>query len=169
MIVDGEINFKQFLLCFLVLITTSMTIGFEIVDHLDALNATSAAARVFRLMDYKPIIDPITDEGDSLHDCQGTIELRNVSFAYPTRPDVTVLNKISLTANPRNVIALVGYSGCGKSSIIQLLERFYDPNEGNVLLDGRDIRDLNPKWLRSQVCEFLLFLSINLLLFLRLV
>ena len=66
-------------------------------------------------------------------DCRGSVEFRNVSFNYPSRPDVTVLNGMDLTVNPGQTVALVGSSGCGKSTTVSLLERFYDPRDGQVV------------------------------------
>ena len=82
---------------------------------------------------------------------QGRVELREVYFAYPTRPDVDVCRNYSLVVEPGEVVALVGPSGCGKSTIMSLLLRFYDPRQGQVLLDGIDIRTLNVRWLRAQL------------------
>jgi len=83
----------------------------------------------------------------------GRIELRNVKFSYPGKADVQVLKGVSLSVdNDKNrVIALCGTSGCGKSSIISLIERFYDPSEGEVLFNGRNIKELDPKWYHTQV------------------
>ena len=83
--------------------------------------------------------------------CQGKIELRNVHFAYPMRPDVAVFRGYNLTIEAGQTVALVGESGGGKSTVISLLERFYDPLEGQVLLDDTDIRTLNVQWLRDQI------------------
>lgn len=76
-----------------------------------------------------------------------------MKFNYPGKADVQVLKGVSLTVdNVKNrVVALCGTSGCGKSSIISLIERFYDPTEGEVLFNGRDIRDLDPKWYHNQI------------------
>ena len=81
----------------------------------------------------------------------GELDVRDVSFAYPARPSVQVLNGISLNIPANKVTALVGASGCGKSTIISLLERFYDPAEGKICLDGQDVKDLDLQWLRSQM------------------
>jgi len=83
--------------------------------------------------------------------CSGCIELVNVTFAYATRPDKPVLTGVSMKAVPGSVIALVGESGAGKSTIGRLLQRFYDPSSGQVLLDGVNFQDLNVRWLRSQI------------------
>jgi ATP-binding cassette subfamily B (MDR/TAP) protein 1 len=82
---------------------------------------------------------------------KGRIELKNVSFTYPTRPDVRVCKGYSLCIEAGETIALVGPSGSGKSTIINLLLRFYDPDQGEVLLDGHNLKDLNVRWLRSQI------------------
>ena len=72
-------------------------------------------------------------------------------FRYPTRPEVEVCKDYNLVIEPGQVVALVGPSGSGKSTIMNLLLRYYDPIEGQVLLDGQDIRELNVRWLRSQI------------------
>ena len=72
-------------------------------------------------------------------------------FNYPTRPEVKVLQGLSVSVKPGQTLALVGPSGCGKSTIVSLVERFYDPVTGNVTLEGTDLRDLNLSWLRRQI------------------
>ena len=77
--------------------------------------------------------------------------MRSVHFHYPTRPEVQVLQGLNVEVSSGKTLALVGPSGCGKSTIVSLLERFYDPESGSLTLDGSDLRDLNIRWLRSQV------------------
>ena len=77
--------------------------------------------------------------------------VNNVKFQYPARPDVTVLDGLSVSIDQGKTLALVGPSGCGKSTIVSLLERFYNPHSGQLTLDGRELCDLNIRWLRSQV------------------
>ncbi|XP_078178759.1 ABC transporter B family member 20-like isoform X1 [Carex rostrata] len=89
--------------------------------------------------------------GKTLASAQGNIEFRNVYFSYPSRPEIPILSGFFLTVPARKTIALVGRNGSGKSSIIPLMERFYDPTLGEVLLDGENIRNLNLRWLRSQI------------------
>jgi ATP-binding cassette, subfamily B (MDR/TAP), member 1 len=79
------------------------------------------------------------------------LELRDVVFRYPSRPEAVVFNKLNLTVEAGTTVALVGASGNGKSTVVSLLERFYDPESGAVLLDGRDIRELNVQWLRKTI------------------
>ncbi|CAF1257081.1 unnamed protein product [Adineta steineri] len=111
----------------------------------------SAADTFFQLFDRTPEIDNISTKGKELPDFRGDIEFEQVKFVYPTRPTTLVLNKLRLSAKSGQRVALVGTSGCGKSTTIQLLERFYDSSQGRVLLDGVDIRELNLQWLRSRI------------------
>ncbi|KAI3773274.1 hypothetical protein L1987_47799 [Smallanthus sonchifolius] len=112
---------------------------------------TVAASRVFEIIDRIPAIDPYSTIGRIPESVRGRLELKNVSFAYPSRQSVPILNSLNLVIPSQRISALVGASGAGKSTIFALLERFYDPNEGLILLDGQDIRTLQVKWLRSQM------------------
>ncbi|KAJ0595088.1 ABC transporter B family member 19 [Helianthus annuus] len=112
---------------------------------------TVAASRVFEVIDRIPAIDPYSTIGRKLKSVRGRLELKNVSFAYPSRKSIPILNSLNLVIPSQKISALVGASGAGKSTIFALLERFYDPNEGLILLDGQDIRSLQVKWLRSQM------------------
>lgn len=85
----------------------------------------------------------------------GEIRFENVTFSYPSRPDQTVLKDFSLTLKPGQTVALVGSSGSGKSTIASLLERFYEPNGGQITLDGHPISTLSPYWLRSEIIGFI--------------
>ncbi|ELR52603.1 Multidrug resistance protein 3, partial [Bos mutus] len=82
---------------------------------------------------------------------EGNVTLNEVVFNYPTRPNVPVLRGLSLEVKKGQTLALVGSSGCGKSTVVQLLERFYDPLAGTVLLDGHEAKKLNVQWLRAQL------------------
>ena len=81
----------------------------------------------------------------------GDIAVNSVHFNYPSRPEVKVLQGMSVSVKPGQTLALVGPSGCGKSTIVSLVERFYDPVTGNVTMEGTDLRDLNLSWLRRQI------------------
>ena len=98
-----------------------------------------------------PKIDSASDDGEELPDVTAEVEFRNIGFRYPSRPECPVLAGFSLRVPAGRTVALVGGSGSGKSTVIALLERFYDPSSGEVLLDGVDIRRLRVKWLRSQM------------------
>jgi ATP-binding cassette subfamily B (MDR/TAP) protein 1 len=102
--------------------------------------AKVAAAKIYRIIDHKPEIDRNSETGLELDSVTGQVELKNVDFSYPSRPDVRILNNFSLSVPSGRTIALVGSSGSGKSTMVSLIERFYDPTSGQVLLDGHDIR-----------------------------
>lgn len=111
-----------------------------------------ASDKICQLMQYVPEIK--SRGGDSISgEINGSLEVRNVKFHYPGKPETQILKGVSFSVdNQKNrVVALCGTSGCGKSSIISLLERFYDPTEGEVLFNGRNIKELDPKWYHSQI------------------
>lgn len=110
--------------------------------------AIAAGARILKLTEHEPAIP--FEGGETIEDFKGHIEFRNVSFKYPTR-DVYVLRNVSFEIKPCQMGALVGHSGSGKSTSVQLLERYYDCEEGLVLLDGKDIRTLDPRWLHRKI------------------
>lgn len=113
--------------------------------------AFAAGAKVFETIDRVPPIDSSDPSGLRPDKCQGQLEFRDIDFSYPARPDVPVLESFSLQVPAGKVTALVGASGSGKSTIVSLVERFYDPDGGAAFLDGIDLRDLNLKWLRTQI------------------
>jgi ABC-type multidrug transport system, ATPase and permease components len=99
----------------------------------------------------KYVIDSTSEAGKKPSSIDGEIEFKNVSFAYPTRPDSLVFNGLSLKIEAGKTVALVGPSGSGKSTTVSMLERFYDPTSGSITLDGTDIRDINVQWLRDHI------------------
>ncbi|RZR92690.1 hypothetical protein BHM03_00021043 [Ensete ventricosum] len=141
--------------------------------------ARVAAAKIYQTIEHEPSIDRENDTGIELGAITGLVELNNVDFAYPSRPDVPVLCNFSLTVAAGKTLALVGSSGSGKSTVVSLLERFYDPTSGKtsiyflsstsilqnlpptathnshllgqILLDGHDIKTLKLRWLRQQI------------------
>lgn len=114
--------------------------------------ARGAGATIFKVIDRQPKIDGMSMEGKIVNQgVKGNVAFENVSFAYPTRSDVQVLNRFCLKINSGETVALVGSSGCGKSTCVQLIQRFYDPLSGSVLVDGCDIRKFNISWLRSNI------------------
>ncbi|XP_053120882.1 bile salt export pump isoform X2 [Hemicordylus capensis] len=110
-----------------------------------------AATNIFETIDAKPVIDCMSEDGYKLDKVKGEIEFHNVTFYYPSRPEVKILDKLSMSIKSGETTAFVGPSGAGKSTTVQLIQRFYDPNEGMVTLDGHDIRCLNIQWLRSLI------------------
>ncbi|CBI30138.3 unnamed protein product, partial [Vitis vinifera] len=113
--------------------------------------AKVAAAKIFRIIDHKPNIERNGETGLELESVTGQVELKNVDFSYPSRPEVRILSDFSLNVPAGKTIALVGSSGSGKSTVVSLIERFYDPTSGQVLLDGHDIKTLKLRWLRQQI------------------
>ncbi|PNY04010.1 ABC transporter B family member 11-like protein [Trifolium pratense] len=116
-----------------------------------ASKAKSSAASILAILDQKSKIDTSDESGMTLEDVKGEIEFHNVAFKYPTRPDVHIFKNLSLTIHSGQTVALVGESGSGKSTMISLLQRFYDPDSGQIKLDGTEIQKLQLKWFRQQM------------------
>ncbi|KAL2084174.1 hypothetical protein ACEWY4_019692 [Coilia grayii] len=114
-------------------------------------SARGAAHKVYAIIDNKPNINSSSNDGHKPDHIKGNIEFKNIHFRYPSRSDVKVLNNMNLKISSGQTIALVGSSGCGKSTTVQLLQRFYDPQEGSVSIDGHDIRSLNVRYLRGLI------------------
>uniref|UniRef100_A0A8D1R3K7 Mitochondrial potassium channel ATP-binding subunit n=1 Tax=Sus scrofa TaxID=9823 RepID=A0A8D1R3K7_PIG len=115
----------------------------------------SAGARVFEYMTLSPYIPLSGGCCIPREHLRGSISFHDVCFSYPCRPGFQVLKDFTLTLPPGKIVALVGQSGGGKTTVASLLERFYDPTAGVVTLDGRDLRTLDPSWLRGQVIGFI--------------
>lgn len=114
--------------------------------------ARAAAAKLFETIDRQPVINSADESGLKPAHIDGDIRFTNVTFHYPSRPNVPILKNLSTAFEAGKVCALVGGSGSGKSTILSLLERFYDPLPGSSLtLDGTDVRKLNLRWLRQQI------------------
>ncbi|KAK2632589.1 hypothetical protein EUGRSUZ_L01362 [Eucalyptus grandis] len=113
--------------------------------------ACSAGERIEEVIKRVPLIDPENMEGQTIPNLEGNIEFRHIEFAYPSRPENIIFGDFSLTIPSGKTLALVGGSGSGKSTVISLLQRFYDPLSGQILLDGIAINKLQIKWLRSQM------------------
>ena len=143
-----------------VVVALSVTVSIGCANGLKGLVFISKAKKsfdsIFRILETKTEID-VSKEGNankiSAKNIKGKIEFKNVTFAYPTKPDLNVLKGISFTILPGQAAALVGYSGCGKSTIIQLLERFYDvlDGHGEILIDDVNIKDYNLLELREKI------------------
>lgn len=113
--------------------------------------AKVAANRIFSLLKRVPKIDASTDDGIVIKNVNGNVDYKDIRFRYPTRKDAQVLQGLNLAVHAGQTVALVGHSGCGKSTCIQLLERFYDPDSGEVQLDGQNIKPANIASLRSKM------------------
>lgn len=107
-----------------------------------------ASLRVSGILNYHPSVN--YEGGGKIRNMKGEIEFKGVSFKYPNR-DVNVLENVSFKACAGKMTALVGHSGSGKSTCIQLIERFYDVDEGEILIDGKNIKDIDPRWLHKNI------------------
>ncbi|KAJ7259510.1 P-loop containing nucleoside triphosphate hydrolase protein [Mycena haematopus] len=123
-----------------------------LAPEMQAINhGRGAAAKLYETIDRIPEIDSAEESGLKPDLVEGEIVLEDVTFSYPSRPSVQVVKGLSLRFPAGKTAALVGASGSGKSTIVALVERFYDPTGGVVTLDGVNVKDLNLKWLRSQI------------------
>ncbi|XP_062136311.1 LOW QUALITY PROTEIN: multidrug resistance protein homolog 65 [Drosophila sulfurigaster albostrigata] len=114
--------------------------------------ARGCAANLFKVIDLQSKIDPLSTDGKLLnYGLRGDVEFQDVFFRYPSRPEIIVHRGLNIKIRAGQTVALVGSSGCGKSTCIQLLQRFYDPVFGSVMLDDLDIRKYNIQWLRSNI------------------
>eukprot|EP00981_Chlorochromonas_danica_P008136 scaffold2028_cov181-Ochromonas_danica.AAC.14 len=149
---DSCINGGVIISVFFSTIMGSIALG-QVAPPMTAfVTAQSSIAVIFELLERKPLIDGLSNEGlVPEHRLEGEIALKDVSFAYPSRPDILVCDHMSLKIAHGETVALVGASGCGKSTIINLLLRFYDPTSGGVFLKDHDLRSLNIKYLRSLI------------------
>ncbi|KAK9479735.1 P-loop containing nucleoside triphosphate hydrolase protein [Lipomyces japonicus] len=147
---------SQITIAALVTILASMIQGLfaitSITPHVRAVSAAASAInKIYTTIDRTSSIDSSSDKGSMLSSISGHIELKDLKFIYPSRPDVIIMQDYNLKIEAGTTVALVGASGSGKSTIIGLLERFYRPVRGQVFLDGHDLEDLNVKWLRQQI------------------
>lgn len=150
-LVDGSMDIGQVLTILMAILIGSFTLGYATTHAQAFTGAVAAGAKIFATIDRLSPLDPMQADGETLDHVEGTIELRNVKHIYPSRPEIAVMDDVSLLIPAGKTTALVGPSGSGKSTIVGLVERFYSPVRGEILLDGRDIRSLNLRWLRQQI------------------
>jgi ATP-binding cassette subfamily B protein len=117
----------------------------------ELLRAAGATERLLELLNTQPVISPPVAPVALPEPPHGKLELSNVTFCYPSRPETKALNQLSLTLQPGQKVALVGPSGAGKSTLLQLLLRFHDPQTGSICFDGIDIREVDPRELRRRM------------------
>ena len=147
-------NLSTGLLTSFMLYTLTIAMAFAFLSSLygNFMTAVGASVRIYELMDRIPEGVQRTDGPPlSPSNFEASVVFDNVSFTYPTRTETPVLRAISFTTHAGSVTALVGQSGGGKSTIVAMLERFYDPNSGSITIGGYDLKKLDHTWYRSQV------------------
>ncbi len=147
--IRGEMSIDDLTAYLLYIFMLTAALGGLSTLYGDFNKAIGASERVFELLDRQPGV--VNTAGLRLAAPVGAMALQGLKFAYPTRPEVTVLDGVDLALEPGKVLALVGQSGGGKSTVAALLLRLYDPIEGRVTFDGHDIRELDTSWLREQI------------------
>ncbi|PIA37906.1 hypothetical protein AQUCO_02900039v1 [Aquilegia coerulea] len=148
---DGKTTFAKVFRVFLALCMAAIGVSQASSLAPDASKAKGCASSVFAILDRKSEIDSSDNSGMTIENVNGDIEFQHVGFTYPSRPDVLILRDLCFTVQSGKTIAMIGESGCGKSTVISLLQRFYDLDSGQILLDGTDIRKLQLKLLRKQM------------------
>ncbi|NXN74660.1 MDR1 protein, partial [Himantopus himantopus] len=151
LVVNGHMKYKSVFLVFSAVVFGAMALGQSSSFAPDYAKAKISAAHLFLLFERVPSIDSYSEEGEKPETFGGSIMIKDVAFNYPNRPEVKILQGLNLKVEKGQTLALVGSSGCGKSTVVQLLERFYDPLDGEMLFDGKSAKTLNIRWLRAQI------------------
>ncbi|KAF8939988.1 P-loop containing nucleoside triphosphate hydrolase protein [Dissophora ornata] len=148
---DGNMQSGQVVSVFMGMIIGAFALGNIGPNVSSFASAQGAAYSIFNTIDRVPTIDSSNPNGAKPENVQGHIVVRDVDFHYPSRPDVPILKKMNIEIKPGQTVALVGHSGSGKSTIVGLVERFYDPISGSITLDGVEIKDWNVTYLRDTI------------------
>lgn len=151
LIKKNESNFGDIMKSFMVLVITALAIAETLALTPDIVKGSQALGSVLRILQRKAAIHPNSPTSNIVSNIRGDVEFRNVCFSYPARPDITILDDLNLEVSVGKSLAVVGPSGSGKSTVIGLVMRFYDPNVGQVLIDGYDIKSLDLKSLRKKI------------------
>jgi ATP-binding cassette subfamily B (MDR/TAP) protein 1 len=151
LIATGEYTVQQFFVCYIAVVFSAQATGSLFSYAPEIAGAQEAAANLHYLMQSVPSIDAEHGDEEKIDALVGDIEFRDVDFTYSSRPDEKVLNSVNILANHGQFVALVGASGSGKTTALNLVERFYDPSSGEVIADGMDIRSLSLKRFRKSV------------------
>merc|ERR1719495_482350 len=147
----GEADFADVFTVTNAVIGGAGMVGYSFAFVADFNKAMVAAARVFQLLDRQPLIDTNPATGLKLPEVEGNVAIKDAEFSYPTRPNIQILNKLQLSIKNGESIALVGESGCGKSTVIQLIQRLYDVASGSIELENQNIESLNLSFVRSKL------------------
>ena len=155
-ILDGDIDSEDMAIALNIVLTSAGGIGNGLSQLGDIKKAIIAFKSIYSTLDQPVLINPFRKDNEgkiSAQNIKGKIEFRHVYFAYPTRPEQVILKDVSFTVYPGQQAALVGYSGSGKSTVVQLLTRFYDVEDGKgeILIDDVNIKDYNLYELRKKI------------------
>jgi len=151
LVANNQLTFADLTAFMLYGVIVAVSFAFVASGYSEFVQSLGAAERIFELIDSKPSMLVPANPKPLTQPVQAEVTFSNVSFAYPTRPELNVLQDISLSLEAGKITALVGPSGSGKSTIVSLILRFYDPSAGTIRFDGQNLRDLNPKELRDQI------------------
>ncbi|BAF08058.1 putative multidrug resistance protein [Oryza sativa Japonica Group] len=151
LVADHQITNTELFQTFYILINTCRVTEEAGSMTTDLAKGADAVASVFSILDRETEIDPNNPHGYKPEKLKGEVDIRGVDFSYPSRPDVIIFKGFTLSIQPGKSTAIVGKSGSGKSTIIGLIERFYDPIRGSVKIDGRDIKAYNLRYLRRHI------------------
>ena len=150
-LVSGDMTLSDVLTIMLSIMIGAFSLG-NVAPNAQAFTTSVAAAtKIFNTIDRVSPLDPMNEKGDILDHVEGTVELKNIKHIYPSRAEVVVMKDVNLKVPAGKTTALVGASGSGKSTIVGLVERFYNPVGGHVYLDGHDVSTLNLQWMRRQI------------------
>lgn len=150
-VLRGELSLNQALIVMMTVIMGAFNMTSIAPNFQAFISAVSAASKIFDTIDRVSPIDSASEEGETIDQVEGNIRLENVKHIYPSRPGAVVMEDVTLDIPAGKTTALVGASGSGKSTIVGLIERFYNPVGGTLYLDGHDISKLNLRWLRRQI------------------
>ena len=159
LLIAVEVDFATFFTSVLAVLFGALGMGQVSMDFNAQQEGKRAAQRIFDILDEEPSeMDPLGDSGTKPDSVEGAVSLNSCHFSYPTRPEHPVYHPtkygadgMNLEIAPRESVGFCGKSGCGKSTALQLLLRFYQVQAGSVKLDGKDVKDINIQWLRSQI------------------
>ncbi|MFZ4713249.1 MAG: ABC transporter ATP-binding protein [Bacteriovoracaceae bacterium] len=151
LVINGEMSVGTLTSYLLYVMTVAFSVGMLGSLYTDFMSAFGASGRIFELLEKLPEVTHTEKKLEQVSALEGKIEFKNVAFSYPTRPDVKVLEDVSFTINPRETLAIVGSSGGGKSTIVQLLLRFYNLSSGDILIDGKSLQTFDLESLRGSI------------------
>lgn len=151
MVQDNKCNFGEMMKAFSAVVFGAMMSGQMSSMAPDVAKATEAAQKIYTIIKEQELYIQANPPGTAKPDFQGKLEFKNIEFAYPARPHAQILRGLNLTVNPGETVALVGSSGCGKTTLMSLLQGFYKPAKGALLIDGVDASTIEPSYLRSKI------------------